>query len=339
MMSPADTIPDDSSDAESDEGLVDENAELQNVNGQTDSIEFEKVEQGSPKRPRSIRSYWLDIIIVLIAGVTWIVWGDYLSDPDPNQVPLVKAKDGQFKIRPMTPGGMPIPNQDKTVYDTFENKATQPGAETLLPEPEQLLPMPQRSVPDFAKRNPTESSPSNMAVENLLNNNRLPKKNSVPKFEDNEKLTELRVPITPKALPSRNQSSKSGSEDNQKDIRNDSKSNRLSLINPSSQKRENIAENVETGSSSFDFPKSSFQVQLAAVRNQLAAQNEWQRLKTRHSVLLGKLSSRIVRADLGAKGIYFRLRAGPLIDRGSAKKLCKELQKIKVNCLVIRPGR
>ena len=116
---------------------------------------------------------------------------------------------------------------------------------TLLPEPEQLLPMPQRSVPDFAKRNPTESSPSNMAVENLLNNKRLPKKNSVPKFEDNEKLTELRVPITPKALPSRNQSLKSGSEDNQRDIRNDSKSNRLSLINPSSQKRENIAENVE----------------------------------------------------------------------------------------------
>ena len=33
----------------------------------------------------------------------------------------------------------------------------------------------------------------------------------------------------------------------------------------------------------MDFTKNSFQVQLAAVRNKLAAQNEWKRLKMRHS--------------------------------------------------------
>ena len=96
---------------------------------------------------------------------------------------------------------------------------------------------------------------------------------------------------------------------------------------------------MKTSSSSRDFPKNSFQVQLAAVRNKLAAQNEWKRLKMRHSEILGKLDSNIVRADLGAKGIYFRLRAGPLIDRGSATELCGALRKVKVNCLVIRPGR
>ena len=339
MMSPADTIPENSNDTESVAVSTDEKSKLENGNSQTDSIEFEKVEQGLPKRSKGIRPFWLGSTIVLIAGVSWIVWGNYLADPDPNEIPLVKAEDGPFKIRPMTPGGMPIPNRDKTVYDTFEKKISQPGAETLLPEPEQLLPMPQSSVSNSAKRDLNKSSLSNKVVENLLNNADLLKKRTAPKFEDNEKLTELRVPITPKSLPSKEKSLKSGSEKIIINAGIGEESNRLILTNPTLQKPENNKENVEIGSSLPNFPKNSFQVQLAAVRNKLAAQNEWKRLKTRQSDLLAKLESNIIRADLGAKGIYFRLRAGPLIDKGSAAKLCRALRKVKVNCLVIRPGR
>ena len=199
--------------------------------------------------------------------------------------------------------------------------------------------MPQSGVSDSPKRNPNKSSQSNKVVEKLLNDNDLQKKGSVPKFEDNEKLTELRVPITPKASPPKNQSSKNDSKYKLKNKGIDGETNRLASTNSTLKKPVNSAEKVGAGSSALDFPKNSFQVQLAAVRNKLAAQNEWKRLKMRHSEILGKLVSNIIRADLGTKGIYFRLRAGPLIDKGSATQLCGALRKVNVNCLVIRPGR
>ncbi|MFP6760285.1 MAG: SPOR domain-containing protein, partial [Rhodospirillales bacterium] len=96
---------------------------------------------------------------------------------------------------------------------------------------------------------------------------------------------------------------------------------------------------LEAVPSSIRILTRSFQIQLAAVRKETAAQNEWRRLKARHRTLLSNLELNVVKADLGTKGIYFRLRAGPLKDAESAKTLCRELSKVKVRCLVIRPEK
>jgi hypothetical protein len=49
------------------------------------------------------------------------------------------------------------------------------------------------------------------------------------------------------------------------------------------------------------------------------------------------MTSSFQRADLGSKGVFFRLRAGPLASESAAKKICAELTKRKVGCLVIKP--
>ncbi len=83
---------------------------------------------------------------------------------------------------------------------------------------------------------------------------------------------------------------------------------------------------------------SGFKVQLAALREEDGAMKEWTRLKKRHSDLLGSLEPSVMRADLGAnKGVFFRLRAGPLAGEAAAKKLCEQLSERKVGCLVVRP--
>ena len=82
----------------------------------------------------------------------------------------------------------------------------------------------------------------------------------------------------------------------------------------------------------------SYLVQLAALRSAEAANKAWRQLTKANADLLGKLRPNIVRADLGAeKGVYFRLRAGPLRDEAAAKGLCAELKARKLGCLVIRP--
>lgn len=83
---------------------------------------------------------------------------------------------------------------------------------------------------------------------------------------------------------------------------------------------------------------AGLRVQLAAVRSPEQARGEWERLRRKNGDLLGKLRLFITKADLGpGKGIYFRLRAGPLASEAKAKALCASLAERKVGCLVIRP--
>jgi cell division septation protein DedD len=83
----------------------------------------------------------------------------------------------------------------------------------------------------------------------------------------------------------------------------------------------------------------AYKIQLVAVRSPDAANKEWDRLRQRNSDLLSGMELTVTKADLGPdKGIYYRLRAGPLGDEDAAKKLCAELTKRKIGCLVVRPG-
>ncbi len=81
----------------------------------------------------------------------------------------------------------------------------------------------------------------------------------------------------------------------------------------------------------------AFRIQLTAMRSATAAEAEWRRLKRRHRDLLEALRHRVQRADLGAKGVFYRLQAGPLADAGRAKGRCETLARRNVRCLVITP--
>jgi len=80
-----------------------------------------------------------------------------------------------------------------------------------------------------------------------------------------------------------------------------------------------------------------YRIQLAAVRSEDAAVKEWKRLSKKYPALLGGLSLNTQKADLGAKGIFYRIRVGPLANEAAAKKLCADLAVKKVGCLVVRP--
>ena len=74
-------------------------------------------------------------------------------------------------------------------------------------------------------------------------------------------------------------------------------------------------------------------VQLAAFRDEDAARAAFRGLQGKHASLLGGLSADIQRADLGDKGIYYRLRAG-YMDKTDAAELCAKLKAQGQGCLV-----
>lgn len=73
-------------------------------------------------------------------------------------------------------------------------------------------------------------------------------------------------------------------------------------------------------------------VQLAAFRDEPSAQGAFAKLRSKHPAL-SALTSDIQRADLGAKGIYYRLRAG-YMDKAGAAALCTALKAEGQACLV-----
>lgn len=75
-------------------------------------------------------------------------------------------------------------------------------------------------------------------------------------------------------------------------------------------------------------------VQLGAVRTEAAAKAEWTRLQSKYRPQLGSLQSQIEQADLGARGIYWRIRGGSVsAEQGS--KICETLKAAGQSCMVV----
>jgi TPR repeat protein len=83
--------------------------------------------------------------------------------------------------------------------------------------------------------------------------------------------------------------------------------------------------------------RDDFRVQLGAVRSKARAVKEAKRLISLHKRTLGRLTIVPVRADLGSRGVYYRLRVGPFPDRATADSLCRKLSARQQNCIVVKP--
>lgn len=88
------------------------------------------------------------------------------------------------------------------------------------------------------------------------------------------------------------------------------------------------AENADEG---------AFRIQLASLRDDAQASAAWEKLATENKDLVGNLKMFVQRVDLGDKGVFYRLQAGPLDGRAAADKICSELKLRNVGCLSVRP--
>ncbi|MGO1117424.1 SPOR domain-containing protein [Rhodovibrionaceae bacterium A322] len=81
-------------------------------------------------------------------------------------------------------------------------------------------------------------------------------------------------------------------------------------------------------------PKGAFIMQLAAVKSEAAAQSEWKRMQNKHKALLGAMPLLVQRADLGDRGIYYRIQTGPFPNKSTAQDLCLRLKQSGGDCIV-----
>ncbi|CAK0772397.1 putative SPOR domain-containing protein [Azospirillaceae bacterium] len=79
----------------------------------------------------------------------------------------------------------------------------------------------------------------------------------------------------------------------------------------------------------------SYRIQIASVKSEAEAQAEWKRLAHRYPDVLSSLSLSVARADLGDRGVYYRVQSG-MLDETRAKNICQTLKTQNVGCQLVR---
>ena len=74
-------------------------------------------------------------------------------------------------------------------------------------------------------------------------------------------------------------------------------------------------------------------IQLSSARDEKLAWGTWNKLKSRHDIL-ADLKPMVQRADLGSKGVYYRLRLGGFDSSTDARSLCSKLKSRGIACFV-----
>lgn len=82
-------------------------------------------------------------------------------------------------------------------------------------------------------------------------------------------------------------------------------------------------------------PAGNFIVQLASLRSEAEARSTFTNLQNRFGSILSGFGPNIQRADLGDRGIYHRVRVGPM-ERSAADSLCRRYQSAGGDCFVQR---
>jgi len=282
----------------------------ENVPDASELLDFELIAKSHPEKGHGL---WLWVVLVLVlAGGGWAGWM-YMQDQEAEELaaqggaPMILAPKFPLKEKPSDPGGMKVPDRDKVVYDRMagdDGAATATKVERLLPPPEAPI-EPPKAAPQVLE--PKAEMPA-------------PAKTPEP-------------PAPPKAVEPAPEPAPASKPVAKVEPKVEAKPEPASEPKPVAKvEPKPAATAAATGT-----PGQGYMVQLSAVRNEANAKSEWDRLSKKHADLLGGLQMVIQRADLGAKGVFYRVRGGWFADRAEAKAVCDALGKRNVGCLIAKP--
>ena len=81
-----------------------------------------------------------------------------------------------------------------------------------------------------------------------------------------------------------------------------------------------------------------WRMQLASAKSEEVAKSTWAKLQAAHGDVLANLRMQPTKVDLGDKGTWYRVQAGPL-DEKQAHSICGTLKSRRTDCVVVPPAR
>lgn len=245
-------------------------------------------------------------VLLIFAGV---IWNTYRQGVRPSEggLPVIAENDAPYKRAPDERGGLTVAGQDKGFYDMMDGRTGEANAAPVTP------PAQKTSVQQSLAGGPLVTASDLPPVQNVQIIDVEPMQSNVDlDVLDARKsaASELRPVQTASLQPVPVQSEPRSAP-------------RLADPEPF----------VDTRARRF-IENGAFQVQLMAVRSEANAQSEWTRIKAANPELFGAAKLDLQRADLGAKGVFYRLRVGGFETRDAAKGFCTDVKAAGRDCIV-----
>ena len=278
------------------------------------------------------------IALITLAALLAVLWvGVNLGRREGQSgPPILRAETSPAKSIPENRGGLQIPHTDKTVFDAINGKqADEP--EELLPPPEEPLVLPE-----------TAAAPSDTGIASE---------------EASGGVTDVNVAEAQQALTDliEEQSGAGGTPTTAPEETTAALSPPPGQGAPDASSPAETAPAAETavpeanGELRLEFetlPKTEqteavaaepapvitdpYFVQVTSVRTRNDALVAWDRLEGKFGSLVAGYKPDVQTVDLGNRGIYHRLRGGPLEGRDAAQGLCSQFKQQGQDCLAVR---
>jgi len=276
--------------------------------------------------------------VLVAAGAGWYFLRGSGVTFTPGAVGFIKADPTPYKIRPDNPGGLQVENQDKLVYDRVAKGDAPPRVENLLPPAEEPIAPPKPAVIEAPKPAPVTPEPAKVETPPAPE----PAKAEVAKVEPAKpEPAKAEVAPTP-AKPAEPEPDPLAAAVAAATGGRTSATGPIT-VTPQAPAPESAPSAEAQTAAVVPSPAPAagtgpiFQIQLASVLSEQAALAEWKRISAKHTDLLGSYTPAVTQADLGERGVFYRLRAGPLADKAAADSLCASLAAVNVGCIVVRP--
>lgn len=296
----------------------------------------------------------LVIGVVVFAVIAAIIWSSLRNtSAKMGEVPIIRAETGPMKVAPEDRGGMEVANKKSTIYDTLKAQEDDAKVENLLEDGEQ--PVPKEQV--FANTPPVAAAPVENSVDQPVTDEAASSNPAAVKTSDDANMPpqpdtpdadavmnqDLAVkpeavapvvspePVTPAPVkPEPVVTEPVKAEPKPKPVEP-----AYSPPAPVAKAPAASAPVAKTPAASAPAATGgSTYIQLASVKSEADANSQWTGLKAKNPEL-GGLSLRVQKADLGAKGVFYRIQAGPL-SPASAQSTCSSIKSRGGTCLVAK---
>jgi cell division septation protein DedD len=241
--------------------------------------------------------------VIAFGGVVAYGYLTYADRHGATPAPLVVADQRPVRVKPDHDGGTAVPHQNIEVFDAGQRgqrSALPRGAETLLPPPETPLPKPVPApVAQQVAVVPPVAAPRQTAA------------GDVTQAAIGDVAAPAPSPPPPPPPAPQPGAAVAGAP-------------------------QRVAAVAAAGAPAAR--SGGFRIQVGAMRTEAEARAVWEQVSRRHPEILGRMAPSYSRAELGERGSFFRVQAGPLPSRDAAREACERLTKAGTVCLVVPPS-
>ncbi len=293
------------------------------------------------------------VLVLIILGA--IVFGLYPKAADQSgNIPIIRADAEPFKTMPDDPGGMEIANEGSTIFDAMSGEDADAGVENLLAENDSEDPMPRSQLfaglntgvdeNDEAREQATQTAASETPPQPDAIENKIEEIARGIEAQDEPQVSETIV------------AAKEVKEDAKEAVAaatEEAEAQAVQAVEPAAG-AETSAEPAADMNEAADLvnqlepsagaatplrsaiPSGRYYVQVASVTNRSGTEGEWAKLTKKYDAALKGFKYRVREANLGEKGTYYRIQAGPT-SKEFASETCNKIKAISPGgCLIVK---